>query len=48
MPLIKSRIGNFLNEMEYNEEFSHTIIHNFVNSFFLIFFNFNIYINRMS
>jgi NIMA (never in mitosis gene a)-related kinase len=31
MPIIKSRIKNFLNELEYNREFSHTIIHNFVN-----------------
>jgi hypothetical protein len=32
-PLIKSRIKAFLNEVEYNQEFSHTIIHNYVKYF---------------
>lgn len=29
--IIKSRIKNFLSEMEYDKEFSHTIIHKYVN-----------------
>lgn len=29
-PIIQTRIKNFLNEMEYNCEFSHTILHDFV------------------
>jgi serine/threonine protein kinase len=28
-PIIKSRIKNFLNEMEFNKEFSHTVLHKF-------------------
>lgn len=31
LPLIKSRIKNFLNENQYDDEFSHTILHKFVN-----------------
>lgn len=34
-PLIVKRIKSFLNEVEYNNEFSHTILHNYV-SFFLL------------
>lgn len=30
MPIIKTRIKSFLNDFEYNKEFSHTIIHNYV------------------
>ncbi len=30
LPLIKSRIRNFLNENQYDDEFSHTILHKFV------------------
>ena len=29
VPIIKSRIGNFLNDKEYAKEFSHTVLHNF-------------------
>jgi hypothetical protein len=29
MPIIKSRVKGFLNELEYNKEFSHTILHKF-------------------
>jgi len=29
-PIIKSRIKNFLNEMDYQSEFSHTILHKYV------------------
>ena len=29
MPIIKSRVKSFLNEIEYNREFSHTILHKF-------------------
>jgi len=28
-PIIKSRIKKFLNEEQYNSEFSHTVLHNF-------------------
>ena len=28
--LIKNRIKTYLNELEFNDEFSHTIIHNYV------------------
>ena len=30
LPIIKNRIKNFLSEIEYNDEFSHTMLHNFV------------------
>ena len=30
LPIIKSRIKNFLNENQYDDEFSHTILHKFV------------------
>ena len=29
-PIIKNRIKNFLNELDYNNEFSHTILHKYV------------------
>jgi hypothetical protein len=29
LPIIKSRIKNFLSDFEYNDEFSHTILHKF-------------------
>ena len=31
MPIVKSRIKNFLNELDFSSEFSHTVLHNFVN-----------------
>lgn len=38
LPIIKSRIRNFLNENQYDDEFSHTILHKFV--FIFLFFIF--------
>jgi len=29
LPIVKSRIRNFLNDIEYNDEFSHTILHDY-------------------
>jgi len=34
LSIIKSRIRNFLNENQYDDEFSHTILHKFVFYFF--------------
>lgn len=36
LPIIKSRIKNFLNENQYDDEFSHTILHKFVKNKYLI------------
>lgn len=33
MPYLKSRIRNFLSEMEYNNEFSNTLLKKYVNKF---------------
>ena len=33
MPIIKSRIQNFLNEVEYDKEFSKTLVKKFVIKF---------------
>ena len=37
LSIIKSRIKNFLNENQYDDEFSHTILHNFVKFIIKIF-----------
>lgn len=44
MPIIVRRIKSFLNEIEYTNEFSHTILHNYVRLLINILISF---INRM-
>ena len=36
MPLIKNRIRNFLNEIQYNKEFSTTIVKNYVSIYIYV------------
>lgn len=35
MPLIKNRISSFLNEIQYNKEFSVTIVKNYVRKYII-------------